>query len=237
MEFSFICPCGRTHAVSANQAGAELLCDCGVTSIVPPLGELRKASGLAAYDASVSDSLRHQFAVGELDIGDSCVECGKATNGVLPVEAVCEQSCIHGSGGAELTIFGIPVARTEGRAEERGRDTTVPLPIRMCSDCVMRMFRPRLMNVLRLARGLSLILVVAILVLEYAEPLLPFTVLGRLSLVPVGFVVLLWLIETFFSSGNHAKLKAAVRKVAPYEELLCEHPDTEFRVVDVGAED
>jgi hypothetical protein len=237
MAFSIRCHCGVSHPGSASQAGTVLLCSCGAENRVPSLGELRRASDLPAYEMSVSDSLLAQLAAGEVGIGDTCVECGRRTDETLLVVAVCEQAHIHSSGGVGLSICHIPVAEAEYREEVRGRNTSVPVPIRICSGCVNQMWHPRSVHAARIIRRPLYIAAVAVLVLELVEPVLPFDVPGRLSVVPLAAAALFWLVEVFLRIHRRAKLRATMHKVAAYEELLREYPDTELHIMAGKPED
>src|SRR5262245_17738856 len=79
MKYEVRCECGKTHAVSAADAGASLRCTCRRIIEVPPLHQLRTAGGETAVPLLVQ--VRGMVASGQLPGARVCVRCQQPTKG------------------------------------------------------------------------------------------------------------------------------------------------------------
>src|SRR5262245_58305082 len=88
MKYEVRCECGKSHAVSAADAGASLRCACGRTVEVPPLHRLRTVEGETAIPLLVQ--VRGMIANGQLPGARVCVRCQRPTNDMARVGLGCE---------------------------------------------------------------------------------------------------------------------------------------------------
>jgi len=224
MDFEFHCSCGKSHAVQPCQAGTSLLCSCGRKHVLPSLSKLRESSGLAAFEKSTADAVWAALNAGQFEMGDLCIECGAPTNKAHVVWAVCERSYRHISGGAQLAVAGIPVAETEVREEDRGRNVVVPLLIRLCETCASRFVIGWTGNVLRLMRWLLIAGGIGTLILALAWPIVRLSVPLRLSPILLAAAGLIYLTEWWLATRNQAILKSMICKIPVYCQLISEYP-------------
>lgn len=213
MNFSFDCECGRPIQISEVQAGAHVDCICGRRAAVPLLSELRRNAGLEAYQKSIAKRVEEQLAAGELPGGPACAKCGMLTPRTFAAEARCEQSWQKTYG--RLQVFPIPFVGifwtwSVRRVEDLGRETTVPLVLRLCDDC-----RPGkgLAEASWALRWLKWVLVIVAVV----EPGFRLPLFSAAFFAWIGQLTLRWL--------DQRRLKAAFRRQAIYRELFAEFPD------------
>src|SRR5437588_745776 len=90
MQYEVRCECGTAHRVSSADAGSRLKCTCGKTVEVPPLHELRAASGEAALSPVIR--IRTMLLAGTLPGTQSCSCCRNKTDRIVRVAIECERS-------------------------------------------------------------------------------------------------------------------------------------------------
>lgn len=143
MHFSIGCACGKTIAVTAAQAGAEVRCDCGQVNAVPLLSELRRSVGQSKYNLGIVDRIRQQVADGALPAENACARCGVQTSDALYLLVECERTWSAGSGFWRhfFRLLLTPIwiwnlfRRDYNNPEVFGRESVVELPLRMCRTC------------------------------------------------------------------------------------------------------
>src|SRR5438128_2209704 len=100
MSYQVSCACGKTHTLTAADAGMTFRCQCGKTFDVPPLHQLRTASGEAAVSPLVH--LRTMLRNGQLPGTQECVGCQRQTNNAIRVEIECERVPVRERSHAEV---------------------------------------------------------------------------------------------------------------------------------------
>ena len=150
MNFTITCECGRSHSVHEAHSGLSVDCQCGQTVAIPSLAELRKSVGLPSVPVSPAEHVTSLVDEGTLPPGE-CVDCGSLGADELRLVAICETETTHSSspsiGWAELmtvvslltpyvvVIFNFKDDNEFAAATVFGRDTTVPVPVRLCDSC------------------------------------------------------------------------------------------------------
>ena len=66
MSYQVECRCGNPVAVTADQAGTTVRCQCGESVPVPSLSKLRAAVGLGSYESGAIDTIRRMMDEGTL---------------------------------------------------------------------------------------------------------------------------------------------------------------------------
>jgi hypothetical protein len=140
VQYPVSCECGQVHRVSEGAAGTRFACDCGSTVAVPSLHVLRMQTGQAV----LSPELLIEAALqnGELPTSSSCLACGRFTDLVAFVWAVCERAQVENPewGLVPLAlVFGWVVFWRSGQTRVLGRDKEYRLPIRLCERCGRRL--------------------------------------------------------------------------------------------------
>jgi hypothetical protein len=145
VHYELDCECGNKLSVRETAAGAQELCSCGRTLIVPSLHELRSRAGLPAPGLSPEKVVETLLLAGKLPEEDHCVLCGVATTASICCTTECERASVV-SGRPSWWVYllgfltfgwlGVAVARaTAGDDREWGRDRIFPLPLRVCANC------------------------------------------------------------------------------------------------------
>jgi hypothetical protein len=186
-------------------------CFCGRTNLVPRLSDLRHQAGLDAYGKSIAARVSGMIAGGELPRGRECMCCCKDTPASLKYMAECEQLWRK---SPTWQIFFVPWLGfvwmfNERGNEDVGRETSVPLSLRICEAC-----RP--------GSGLQQ----AAFVLKWAKWLL-----AALALLLADFrtmlllaAVVAWSAELVIRRFEQRSLKALFSKEPVYRELFSEFP-------------
>jgi hypothetical protein len=162
-EYSISCECGKSHPVSATQAGFTLGCSCGRTLDIPTLSSLRRSAGESAIPTTKVDEIQAMIRNGELPAGEVCPYSGRPADDTILFHVRCERPWIRGNetmGPAAIFVYylffgwigALIVANRTQPLEELGRDTAVEVPVRISSQA-----RPRLMR-MRRQRSLKAIL-------------------------------------------------------------------------------
>jgi uncharacterized membrane protein YqjE len=179
---------------------------------------------------NTADSIWATLTGGDLDLGELCLGCGAPTTHACAVWAMCERSYSHVSGGAQLSIGGIPVAESEAREEVRGRNVVVPLPIRLCESCAQQLLPGRIASLLEVVGFLLAIVTIGIVFLALLWPFFRLTVPLTWSLYALAAAVLIWLIRWRIDSRCAFLMRATASKVAAYKKLLDEYPDANLAI-------
>jgi hypothetical protein len=144
MSYEVRCECGKSHAVSAADAGTSLRCACGRTLDVPALHQLRIAAGQQALAPAVQ--VRSLLLRDELPGTRECACCHRETDHLARVSVVCERVITKTRASPTATLLGCfffgwigallawLVSRTEPVAQY-GEDISFVLPLRVCSVC------------------------------------------------------------------------------------------------------
>lgn len=137
MAYSVHCTCGRSHEVSAGDAGSLRECSCGRTVRVPSLGKLAQAAGEARKPLSPAETIRMLVAAGELPQGASCVRCQFPTRDVLECERPYAKSRGFWQTVGIYVFLPLQAAAILSREQPEvlGREVVVKTPLRMCLDC------------------------------------------------------------------------------------------------------
>ena len=146
MQFQVDCPCGERIGVTSALAGGEVRCRCGKQVKIPSLSNLRRSAGQRAYATSTADRLRGMYAEGALPVEKVCLQCGDATEHVLPCVVECERPATRAGGLMRLLLVGLVAPlwifwqanRDYQDAEARGRELVVKTPLRLCPGCAQR---------------------------------------------------------------------------------------------------
>jgi hypothetical protein len=232
-DFYIDCACGKQLAVAANQAGAEVLCACGRSVLVPSLSQLRRDAGLGAYAQGIAERVARAVEAGDVDRLNGCVECGQPTNGVLLGTIVCEQ--VHRRG--ERSVLGVRMLLVllnpffllihmvffrDPQNEEFGRDVSTPLDLPCCERC-RPLKVPRLLTGLSVAIRLTLIAAGLVLIVTHRQ--FGAASLGIWLLIIGG---ILWTIQVLIASLRQRRLKQWARTIPIYQELFVEYPAAEI---------
>jgi hypothetical protein len=141
MQYHVGCRCGQQLAVTADQAGTTVRCECGESVTVPSLSKLRAAAGIGSYESGTIDTIRRMLAEGTLPWGETCAVTGRPTRDVIRIEVQCEH--LHSPEDpvrfalllglcvgpwATLLLYG------RGRDQPQGRDTVVTVPLLVCRE-------------------------------------------------------------------------------------------------------
>lgn len=242
-SFEFRChQCGRVQDVTAVQAGMTLQCLCGSENLVPPLSELRRQAGMAAFEKSTSDTILEMVSDGRLPPGPGCVDCGTVCD-ERPLVALCErvrlgtsESRGQWSGGFIAGILGglpffLPLGSWtagEVREQQLGRDVVVPMPVRICDRC-WEQSTGRSRNAVFGYLAAALAAVVAVLLVLWA--LKPFI---GVEISPTGIVaalaaaILAWVAKRRSTAESAAAVKALLSKVPVYRDLCREYPHAQI---------
>ena len=148
MKYEVRCGCGKTHAVSAADAGSSLPCSCGQTVDVPPLHALRTPGGEGAVSPLVR--IRTALLNGRLPGTRACAVCRTETDGRCRVKVLCERTQNQsGPSQAELVgclliglLFGV-FMRTQRKNSTDEEAVIVPVPI--CETCRPKLADPNLL--------------------------------------------------------------------------------------------
>ena len=149
MHFAVTCQCGKTHPVTAAQAGSTLLCDCSRPIDVPLLSALRRAAGQTAIPLSTLETIEAMIDRGELPSGDLCPHSGRHADRTIFFHVQCERAWVRGDTDAQsgkamlyVLLFGWFVAivasliesKRVRQRQELGRETSIELPLRISSE-------------------------------------------------------------------------------------------------------
>lgn len=143
------CECGRTHAVTAGDAGGRLPCECGRAFEVPSLRQLRAGAGepTVSPELEVGAMLRDGHVPG----AGECARCGAPGAAVWAVPVECErvQTKLGGwSINPVALVFGVLHIRATER-REFGQTLAYRLPLRLCAACGRKASRRQLLAALR----------------------------------------------------------------------------------------
>ena len=139
MSITLTCQCGTLVPVELPQAGSEFVCECGQLIRVPSLSKLRELSGKGAYEAGIIDTIQRMIGSAELPSGETCALCSEPTNDVMDLyvhaEQVSQIGTSVGAGALVAVLFSplLALAMTIKPQRDIGRDTFVPVPLRMCA--------------------------------------------------------------------------------------------------------
>jgi hypothetical protein len=138
MTFSVSCECGKNHAVSAGSAGSRFQCECNLTVNVPSLAQLRDMAGLAPIEAPLEFEILELLESGAIPKPE-CADCGRTPAELVHFVADCEQLHTKSSGGFSWGMFLITGGQLflwqDEVVEFHGRDTMIPTPACLCSQC------------------------------------------------------------------------------------------------------
>lgn len=163
MKYEVCCECGKTHGVSAADAGATLTCVCGRRVNVPSLHELRTSAGQSV----LSPALRIQSMLLENQLPGSrnCASCSRETDGLAMIRIECELGQVKGSatnaergfagcisallGGWLLGAFvaGVVLGGERGRLKQVGQDVECIVPLPVCDSCLSPVSNPELLRI------------------------------------------------------------------------------------------
>jgi len=142
MEFNVACECGKTHPVTAADAGAKIPCPCGRTVSVPSLGKLRQQGVVPNLTHPVL-AINRMLEAGELPPPGGCVRCGVTTDRVVKIEAECERTWVKRQDEFKWWYVFLPwivllawAANRHPKTELRGSDVILTLPLRVCDHCL-----------------------------------------------------------------------------------------------------
>jgi hypothetical protein len=218
MSLGVYCECGKTHPVADDDAGSTLVCSCGRRVVVPLLEEFRERPLLLSA-ATVERRVQRLIAAGELPDTDACLRCGDGRVQVVNAELECERCKARRYGGRKFLIipflwgFYFRTWREEEGVEIQGRDTVVPAPVALCGACRDQLRAPRW----------SLYLLLAALLLAVSGVVGYFEIIWGVGTVAVG-LALLALLRRFAWRGWQRALKAQLRKVPVYRQVLERYP-------------
>ena len=143
MTYTITCECGKQIPVTAPMCGQDTICSCGQSISVPNLSELRRKSGLAAFEVSVQDRLIGLRRTGKLPLESECINCGRPTEQFLQCHVECERPFVKGPGFWQ-TFFLLLISpfwamaaihRDNKNPEVLGEELVVHTPIRICESC------------------------------------------------------------------------------------------------------
>ena len=155
-QYPVKCDCGRTHHVSAGEAGIRLACECRRTIAVPDLRTLRLSAGepTASPELVIEALLRDGEVPGE----GECVCCAMPTEEVSYVFVVCERPESK-AGGWKINPLAFLFAHfffvfrhfvfESTESIDRGRNIAYRLPIPMCRLCARGLSRSGIATALR----------------------------------------------------------------------------------------
>jgi len=141
MKFQIQCECGHKWAVTECDAGLRMNCACGRTTELPSLDELRREAGLSPMPLSVAGVIEQRVASGAALANMRCAKCATQTEQVVPLVAECERAY---NVFEQTSFHGIVV--DERYVGEQGRSVAVPVPIRLCENCQLAVFRGALLH-------------------------------------------------------------------------------------------
>ena len=145
-EFVVDCACGRKIPVNVSAAGCAVPCHCGRTVPVPPLSELRVASGGRAFESGVLDRVRRLIQEEAVALSPCCVISGRPTTNLVWVQVECERRWIRDPTRTHIVtltaLFLVSpllliwklISPTDLQPQEFGRDTAVELPLSIDPD-------------------------------------------------------------------------------------------------------
>lgn len=143
MAYQVRCACGRSHPVTAGDAGSSFQCDCGRTLEVPTLHELRHEAGEESLSPVLR--LRSQLLAGHLPGTRQCCRCDRETDGQIHVRVDCERAIVEGGARASDRVagclafgwigFALAEVIFQRRPIERGQDVVIAAPVRVCDSC------------------------------------------------------------------------------------------------------
>jgi hypothetical protein len=141
MPYHVECRCGQKLAVTADEAGTTVRCECGEGVPVPSLSKLRATAGIGSYETGAIDTIRRMLDQGALPWGDACAVSGRPTRDVLQVEVQCERLHVPKDPARFallLAVCGGPLwaamALVSRQHPTHGRDTVVVVPLRVCCE-------------------------------------------------------------------------------------------------------
>lgn len=233
--------CGKTHSVERAQAGATLDCACGQRMTLPPLSQLRKQTGMAAFEKSTAATIIELVAEGRLPKCSNCVRCSVSCD-ELPLVAICEQGsysarAVGGGGGAFIGgIFGgipflIPLGGgSPSRITERqsGRDLVVPVPMCICDHCWNTVSRHRSNTLLRRGALALRFAAIASLLLWFTRRVAGFGIPFSWALLCIGCAVISSVMHRWYASRTKNSVKSVLQETLLYRELCEEYPDAEI---------
>lgn len=137
MDFFIDCPCGRKIRVTAADAGGSAACTCGRQSPVPALSQLRERAGEVKYKVRIADKIWQLVSEGALPKGKLCADCGAGAEDMVHCLVECERSWSPDQSAGFLTTLACVLISpvVAGNAEVLGRNTVVPAPLPVCSQC------------------------------------------------------------------------------------------------------
>lgn len=147
MAYHVPCECGVATAVTAGQAGGEIVCVCGRTVAVPLLSQLRRSVG-EPTSPTPELTIPALLSTGVVPGPPGCAGCGGPAK-PAEIAADCERPVEEREGVFSLLarflliiLFGWTMyifLRTQNRpATTHGRDVQILLRLRLCFDCRTR---------------------------------------------------------------------------------------------------
>ncbi len=144
MKYEVRCACGKTHAVSAADAGVSLRCACGRTVEAPALHMLLASAGEMGVSPVVQ--LQAMLLQNELPGTNDCDCCHRGTEHLIRVSVVCERLIVKDQSSPGVALLGcallgllaglaIYISRFGGTPTERGAEVSFVLPVRVCEVC------------------------------------------------------------------------------------------------------
>jgi hypothetical protein len=219
-EFRLRCECGKEHAVPAGAAGSRLDCPCGRKVEVPSLGELRRQSGLPAYQPKAALVIPHMLADKELPTRTHCANCERETDEVAMAGIECERIWRKASDDGPDKLLSVLVfggwALLFRRQDNRvfGRDLIFQLPLRLCPTCRGEILPRRYPLITRLA---VIGLIIASVVVAFAVS--PW---GLLLAIPA---IVIWIADQWSQVRRTETLKRLLSREPIYAQLLDDYPD------------
>lgn len=243
-SFEYQCErCGRIHQMSASRAGADLECSCGFRTTLPPLSQLRRSAGLAAYEKTTAETIVEMVADGRLPDSSMCVACSARCD-EMQLVAVCERmqtrtSITRAGGGfggfVAGFVSGIPVfiplgggpMKLDVAEEQLGRDVVVPVPMRVCNRCWSEVQGHGMNALLRTGTVLLGIAAAVLFLLWLTEPILGVGVPLIWAMPCVGGAAVLWIARRWWSSRSKTAVKSLLQETPIYRDLCEDYPDLE----------
>jgi hypothetical protein len=139
------CACGATLEVAGSAAGTTVPCRCGRSVEVPSLVRLKASVGQASVSADFE--IEQLLVAGALPVESNCVLCHRPTSNQAKYLVTCEVATVDAGEmpwwqkilvvmAFGVIGFGVYGGWQVRRPSVRGRDVILPLPIRVCPDCV-----------------------------------------------------------------------------------------------------
>ena len=218
------CECGAVIPVRKTQAGSDVECGCGRIVEIPSLAELRRAAGLRGIEETIDGKVRRLVREGTLP-GAMCVVCATPSQDVLRLICECERTAFKNQASSDWIVFflispmlgllRLATRRVTYNVDQRGHDTVLNTPVRVCHGCYGDAYARWSLPVLRLLRlGLIFVAVLAFFAREpYWLPLL-------------GALVVVIILEAAINRLHQAAMRRLRLRGDAYHDLLERFPGT-----------